>query len=58
MQDKRLELCEWCNKRKPANICAFCGGNFCERCTVETISGEYYCKSCQLSTVKSDQSCD
>ena len=58
MQNKELELCEWCKTREPTEICAFCGGDICEKCAVETISGEYYCKSCQLSAVKSDQACD
>lgn len=58
MQNKRLELCEWCKKREPTETCTFCGGNICVKCTVETINGEYYCKSCQLSAVKSDQACD
>jgi len=58
IQDKNNKLCGWCKNRKSTYICAFCGGNFCEKCVVETFSGEIYCKSCQLSAVKSDQACD
>ncbi len=57
-QNIKSEKCELCNARKPIYICTFCKGNFCEKCTVETSSGEYFCKSCQLSAVKSDQACD
>ncbi|MFW9903317.1 MAG: hypothetical protein ACFFFH_03215 [Candidatus Thorarchaeota archaeon] len=57
-QEYRNELCEWCKNRKPRYICAFCGGNFCEKCIIETSSGEIYCKSCQLAAVRSDQACD
>lgn len=57
-QNKGLELCELCEKLRPIYVCTFCRGNFCEKCTVETSSGEYFCKSCQLSAVKSDQACD
>ncbi len=58
VQNKGSKSCEWCDKRKPTYICAFCGGEICEKCAVETRSGEYYCKSCQLSAVLSDQACD
>ncbi|MFX1517818.1 MAG: hypothetical protein ACFFC6_16065 [Promethearchaeota archaeon] len=58
IHDENNQMCGWCENRKPTYTCAFCGGDFCKKCVVETVSGEIYCKSCQLSAATSDQACD